>query len=232
MSVGPRLRCATRQDEAAVEQQRSGGGEERRLALPRPARALPSAATTSPARMSELPSGRRRIRSRRRRLRRACRVSSPRSRGCGRGREPDAPAPRGSSSRRRRRERHGDGDADREPDVHERQRPDPADACPLQRAGAEQRRCEKAAEEVVDAERRVAPVGGRSPRDRARAGGEGTERGGPGQEARCRALPVPATRSALRRSETRVAKKARSASISAERRGSSAQPSGAAKPPS
>ena len=193
MSGRAARRCATREDEAAVEQQRCGRGEERRLRLAEAGEGAAERSHDEPGedeRVAERASpnpyhGDDDRGERAERVRRDC-EDAGREEGKMRLSLGDRAAADGS------RERHGNGDTDREPDIDERQWPDTADAGELERPRAEQGRCEQAAEEVVDAERRVAPVGCRAPCDRAGAGGEGTERGGPGQEARCRALPVPA----------------------------------------
>ena len=86
--------------------------------------------------------------------------------------------------------RHGEGDPDCEPDVHERHRRDGASPCEEKRAGAEEGRTQERSTEVVDAERRVAPAGGRAPGEGPRGHRERAQRGGPRSMRRGATRPV------------------------------------------
>jgi hypothetical protein len=89
-------------------------------------------------------------------------------------------------------QRDGDRHAHGEARIEETERRRPAAADEEERADAQERRGQEAAEEVVDAEHLVAPAGGRSPGERGRRRGVGGERCGPGGELRP-ALVAPAS---------------------------------------
>jgi len=76
-------------------------------------------------------------------------------------------------------QRHGDGDANRETDVEERRRSHPTDADAGERAGTEKRRRKQPAEQVVDAECRIAPPGGGPPGKPPRTNCGGRQCAGP-----------------------------------------------------
>ena len=152
---------------------------------PSPASPLPSAATATPARMSALPSGR--AAERRERDdddgQRPERVAGDRENARG----PELEHVLGLGNVRPRElglERNRDARPRSRGPVDERERCRPAPPHQEQRAGAEQRRRQQRAAEVVDAERGLAPARGGTPRERARRHRIRGERGRPGSELR------------------------------------------------